>query len=183
MQQVKGLWALLMLPVLLSACVSNTVVENKPADVDERSVFVGPVKPELPIQDRVIVDGEVLPLPEERTISSQALPSKRPVSLVVKNLTRKAQDQSKAGDYDAAANSLERGLRIEPRNPNLWNQLADVRYLQQEWNKAIQLAAKSNTLAGSDQALRRENWYLMANAHKALGNFETEQKYRDKLRY
>ena len=132
--------------------------------------------------DRVIVDGKVLPLPdEERTISAYSLPEQRSVSPVVQNLIKKSQKQSSQDDFDGAANSLERALRIEPRNAMLWNRLADIRYLQKSWKKSIQLAAKSNTLAGNDNELRRENWYLMSNSYKALGNTSAEQKYRDKL--
>ena len=120
--------------------------------------------------DRVVVDGTVLPLPPERKIASYSLPQSQPVSPVVRDLMSKAQQQSQSGDHDSAANSLERALRIEPRNAKLWNRLADVRFSQESWQKAIQMAAKSNTLAGQDETLRRKNWYLMTNAHKALGN-------------
>jgi len=153
----------------VSACVSN-------------NVSVGESETLPDVQDRVVVDGKVLPLPEDRSIATYSLPNERPVSTVVRNLTRRAQDQVRDSNYDGAANSLERALRIEPRNPILWNRLADVHYLQKLWQKAIQLAAKSNTLAGDNQSLRRENWYLMSNAYKALGDVESEQKYRDRLK-
>jgi len=168
---IKNIASVFVIGCFLSACVSN----NQPPVV---------VEPEtLPdVQDRVIVDGKVLPLPEERSIATYSLPNEKPVSSVVRNLTSRAQDQTRSGNYDGAANSLERALRIEPRNPKLWNLLADVRYLQEAWKKAIQLAAKSNTLAADNKALRRENWYLMSNAYKKLGNAELEQKYRDKLK-
>ena len=153
----------------LGACVTSPSVTN-----------TGPIEPDT--TDRVIVDGKVLPLPdEERTISAYSLPEQRSVSPVVQNLIKKSQKQSSQDDFDGAANSLERALRIEPRNAMLWNRLADIRYLQKSWNKSIQLAAKSNTLAGNDNELRRENWYLMSNSYKALGNTSAEQKYRDKL--
>lgn len=166
---------------LLSACGSNYI---NPYALPEPSETILPetVTPEPDVQDRVVVDGNVLPLPEERKIATYSLPTEQPASSVVVNLTQRAQDQSREGNFDSAANSLERALRIEPRNAMLWNRLADVRYLQKAWKKAVQLAAKSNTLAGSNQVLRRENWYLMSNAYKALGDPVLEQKYRDKLR-
>jgi len=175
-RQFKAAAIILLLNVFLSACVSNNAVVSNPVPVESKPVVSEPVK------DKVVINGDVLPLPEERKIATYSLPNERPVSSVVRNLTRRAQDLSREGNYDAAANSLERALRIEPRNSKLWNQLADVRYSQESWNKAIQLAAKSNTLAGSDKTLRRENWYLMSNAYRKLGNSDLEQKYRDKLR-
>ena len=91
---------------------------------------------------------------------------------------RSPQSQS---DYEGAAADLERALRIEPRNPVLWARLAEVRYDQQEWRKAVQMAAKSNTLINSDDSLRRRNWVLMGNAYEALGETENADKYRQKL--
>lgn len=169
---------LLLLMSALTACATNSAVNNSRPVVDQ------PVQQRLPPQnttDRVVVDGTVLPLPQERTIASYSLPERQPVSSVVSDLMKKAQSQSQAGDFDSAANSLERALRIEPRNAKLWNRLAGVRYSQESWQKAIQLAAKSNTLSGQNKSLRRENWHLMSNSHKALGNVDAEQKYRNKL--
>jgi len=104
-----------------------------------------------------------------------------PVSPVVKRLMSSARSQSQQGNLDGAAGSLERALRIEPRNAILWARLAEVRYSQEAWRKAIQLAAKSNTLASNNKDLRRRNWYLMANAYQVLGDETSAQKFRSKL--
>jgi len=160
--------ALLLFILLTSACVSTRtadVPEQAPADVE----------------DRVIVDGKVLPLPDQNVVKTEPLSGQRTMSPVVRTLMTSAQNQRSAGNWDGAASSLERALRIEPRNATLWGRLADVRYAQKSWRKAIQLAAKSNTLAGSDQMLRRQNWYLMANAYEALDDPISSQKYRAKL--
>lgn len=154
----------------LGACVSNP----RPRDTEEPVPVV--------IDERIIIDGQVLPLPEEPVIETRPLPNQQPMSTVVTTLLRNAQTQRIDGNYDAAANSLERALRIEPRNAVLWSRLAGVRYAQKLWSQAVQMAAKSNTLAGTNRNLRRENWYLMANAYEANGNPASAQKYRDKLR-
>ncbi len=104
-----------------------------------------------------------------------------PASPVVMKLMVSANTQKSNGDLDAAANSLERALRIEPRNALLWSRLAEVRYAQQDWLQSVQLAAKSNTLAGGSTTLRRQNWYLMANAYDSIGDLASAQRYRDKL--
>ena len=133
------------------------------------------------VEDRAVVNGEVLPLPEESEIQIDSLPAEPAMSPVVQSLLASAEQQRNTGDPDAAANSLERALRIEPGNATLWSRLADVRYAQQDWQQAVQLAAKSNILAGSNHQLRRQNWYLMANAYSALGDHESARRYRDKL--
>ena len=103
------------------------------------------------------------------------------MSPVAQGLLASARQQVETSNWEGAANSLERALRIEPRNAVLWERLANVRYEQRDWRQAIQLAAKSNTLAGTNETLRRQNWYLMANAYDLLGDNEKAQKYRDKL--
>lgn len=153
---------------ILSACVST-------GGYDE------PSRTPAEVEDRIVIDGEVLPLPEEPAISVESLPEEQRASPVVERLLASAEQQRSQGNADAAANSLERALRIEPRNAVLWSRLANVRYTQNDWQQAIQLAAKSNTLAASNQQLRRQNWYLMASAYSAMGDETSAQKYRDKL--
>jgi predicted Zn-dependent protease len=75
-----------------------------------------------------------------------------------------------AGRLPNAAASLERALRIEPRNPRLWQELARVRLKQGEYAQAENVAARSNSWAGSDHALRAENWRLIAQAREARGD-------------
>lgn len=160
---------LVVLVVLgLSACASRPAVDTTTA-------------PKADVEERVVVDGQVLPLPQDPNIQVQPMANKRTMSPVVVKLMSTAQSQSQVANYDGAANSLERALRIEPRSALLWSRLADVRYAQKSWQQAIQLAAKSNTLTRNDDDLRRRNWYLMVNAYEATGNTESAQKYRDKL--
>jgi len=102
-------------------------------------------------------------------------PSPQPVytrpepAKAVQVLQRRAADQRAAGQLVAAAGSLERALRIEPRNPVLWNQLAHVRMEQKQYHLASGLAAKSNAFAVSkDFALRQDNQAIIARAKRNL---------------
>lgn len=89
---------------------------------------------------------------------------------VVQSLVSEAQTALAAGHPDDAARSLERALRIEPRNPVLWHFLGKTRVQQNRFDQAETLAAKSNTLAGTDNALRAANWRLIAQARSARGD-------------
>ncbi|WP_295390602.1 tetratricopeptide repeat protein, partial [Thiolapillus sp.] len=82
----------------------------------------------------------------------------------VQALSRRAEDQRASGQLVAAAASLERALRIEPKNAVLWNRLAHVRYEQKQYALASSLAAKSNAFAGQDQALRADNNKLISRS-------------------
>jgi tetratricopeptide (TPR) repeat protein len=66
--------------------------------------------------------------------------------------------------YEQAAAVLERALRIESRNSILWHNLAGIRLQQQDWARALSLAAKSNSLAVGDRVLRIRNWIVIALA-------------------
>jgi predicted Zn-dependent protease len=85
-------------------------------------------------------------------------------------LLGQAEKQANSGDLDAAAASLERAIRIEPRNPLLWYHLATVRLAQQEAAQAEQLAVKSNSLAAGNRLQQSRNWRLIAKARQALGD-------------
>jgi cytochrome c-type biogenesis protein CcmH/NrfG len=63
-----------------------------------------------------------------------------------------------------AAATLERALRIEPRNPRLWHELAKVRLRQGDGAQAANLAARSNSFAGSDSQLRAANQAIIEQA-------------------
>jgi len=162
--------ALAILVIMLVQACTTTGVNTPPAQA--------PAK----VEERTVVDGQVLPLPEERSIGTQPLPQSQSESVVAKRLLASANASMEQGDTASAGGSLERALRIEPRNAVLWSRLAEVRFAQKKWQQAIQMAAKSNTLTTPDSGLRRQNWNLMASAYAAQGKPELAEKYRAKLR-
>jgi len=88
----------------------------------------------------------------------------------VASLVDGARADVAAGRLVNAAASLERALRIEPRNPRLWQELARVRLRQGDYAQAESVAARSNSWAGNDSRLRAENWRLIAQAREARGD-------------
>ena len=99
----------------------------------------------------------------------EPLPARSDNTAVVALLETARQDTA-AGRLESAAATLERALRIEPRNASLWNQLARVRLQQGQPGQTIQLATKSNTLASDDNRLRAENWRLIGEARASRGD-------------
>jgi predicted Zn-dependent protease len=88
----------------------------------------------------------------------------------VASLMDSARADVAAGRLVNAAASLERALRIEPRNPRLWQELARVRLRQGDYAQAESVAARSSSWAGGDNRLRAENWRLIAQAREARGD-------------
>jgi cytochrome c-type biogenesis protein CcmH/NrfG len=76
----------------------------------------------------------------------------------------------KTGGYADAAASLERAIRIQPKNPELWHVLAEVRLKQQQPGLAEDLAKKSNLLAKNNAELIRSNWKIIAESLRLKGD-------------
>jgi len=92
--------------------------------------------------------------------------------IVIAGLQQDAIELNKKGESAKAAAVLERAIRIQPRNPSLWHQLAEVRYSQQQYAQAESLALRSNGYAALNTEIRRKNWLLIAEARSKLGNME-----------
>ncbi|RRQ20640.1 tetratricopeptide repeat protein [Thiohalobacter thiocyanaticus] len=150
--------------LLLSACASVPPGERAPViDAGQPAGTGGGRAPAPAATADTPEDGaDVVVIPLERS-SSGASPA-------VASLLGQAEAASRERDWSAAAVSLERGLRIEPRNPVLWNRLAEVRLQQGQYRQAEQLAAKSSSLAGDDSLLQARNWRLIARARRHQGD-------------
>lgn len=105
------------------------------------------------------------------TMQSQ-LPPQPSDNTAVQALLNKAHGDTAAGRLDAAEANLERALRIEPRNPALWQELARVRLAQRQYGQAENLAAKSNALAAGNRYLLSENWRIIGEARNRRGDLE-----------
>lgn len=107
----------------------------------------------------------------------------RPQPPAVVALLDTAERQANSGDLEAAAASLERAIRIDPRNPVLWYHLATVRLSQGDAHAAEQLATKSNSLSSGNTAQQARNWELIARARRAqrddAGAAAAERRARD----
>ena len=95
-------------------------------------------------------------------------------------LLDRAHSQSAAGELEQAGASLERALRIEPRNALLWQKLARVRLDLGLYRQAESLAAKSNGFAAGNRILRGENWRIIGQARSGLGDFRGAQDAFDR---
>jgi len=111
--------------------------------------------------------------PVEEPAAKPAVPASD--NIAVANLVANARGDAAAGRLANAGATLERALRIEPRNPRLWQELAHVRLKQGEFAQAESVAARSNAWAGADPALRAENWRLIAKAREARGDAQGAQ--------
>jgi len=88
----------------------------------------------------------------------------------VLSLLRSAQSARAAGQYAQASGSLERALRIEPRNYFVWSTLADTYLREKNFDQAVSVAQKSNSLGRGNVYVEQENWRIIRDARSAGGN-------------
>jgi len=124
-------------------------------------------------------EGPSEPVPPGPPAAAEPPPIARSENLAVAGLMESARVDAAAGKLSTAAASIERALRIEPRNPRLWQELARVRLQQGQLVQAENVAARSNSFAGSDSALRAENWRLIAQARETRGDAEGAREARE----
>ena len=105
-----------------------------------------------------------------------ASPLERPASTpdsstkAVTSLVESAHADVAAGRLGNAAASMERAIRLAPRNARLWQELARLRLQQGDFAQAEHVALRSNSLIRGDASLRVENWNIIAQSREARGD-------------
>ncbi|MEQ6342161.1 MAG: hypothetical protein M3A44_11035 [Gammaproteobacteria bacterium] len=162
--QIKSAMTGVAAALLLAGCASQ-MSKDKPAAV--------PKEP-----SPVAREQKVTPTPKEENASPPPAASSPPASHAVApaasqatspavaDMLKKAERLVKAKKLGAAVATLERALRLEPKNPVVWHRLALVRQQQGRLAQAADLAAKSNALLGENDPLRAQNDSLVAKVLK-----------------
>lgn len=120
------------------------------------------------------------PIPPQPQFPEQVQPesAREPVRQMPKqtgniaaDFSRQAATQVGQGNLDLASATLERGLRLAPKDAMLWSQLAEVKLQQHQYRQASSLAAKSNSLAGDNTALVQKNHWIVEEARRKSGGY------------
>jgi|GEM_PF-6224408 len=85
-------------------------------------------------------------------------------------------------NFPAAWSMAERMQNIAPTDAGVWSRLADIRFAQQAYPQAIQLAKKSSQLAGYNKSLLIHNWRLIQQAALGLGDTQQAQHASNQLK-
>jgi len=97
-------------------------------------------------------------------------------------LLESAEQERQSGKVDIAASTIERALRMEPKNALLWTRLAEIRLTQNNWQQAYVLANKSNSLAGDNRKLQIQNWQIIEKVKIRQGDRVAIEQARNKIR-
>ena len=195
--------AALLAALLLSACA---------ADPASRGAWPYPVPPSMPGSGSGSVppDGappEALPpeLPKPPVIIKPLPPVAGPdapppllnsyprtleasgLAAPVLALVKQSREAKRGKNYDQAEAALERALRIEPRNPWVWQQLGGLHLLMGQQEQALSEARKSNSLGKRNPWIEVENYRVIAQTSGALGNhaeaLQAQARYEDRQRW
>lgn len=84
--------------------------------------------------------------------------SSHPVSgnQAVGSLYQDGLQEKQVGNWAAAQATFERALRIEPNNPTLWYELAQLAYQQHNHSEAKALALRAQSYAGDNTRVKRK---------------------------
>jgi predicted Zn-dependent protease len=158
-----------ILALLLAGCASAPVQQAPKPPIPEVMPPIPEAMPQLPGESNILAP--TAPAPEPKPVMSG--------NKAVIALLDRAQLDYEGGKREAAGASLERALRIEPRNPWLWHELAQLRLTQGQYAQAITLAQKSTSFAAREPRLRALNWRVIGNARVAQGDSTgAEQAYK-----
>ena len=113
---------------------------------------------------------EAVPYQESKTARTPQPRTTAPSSPAVVALVSEADRNYKAGNLESAVVTIERALRIEPRNAKLVYKLAALRLKQNKPHLAEDLAKKAALLATGDLVIKKQSWLLIAEARRIYGD-------------
>lgn len=144
----------------------------------ENAAEPAPVEPQAPAPGAV---QENLPPPAPPPAPVfEPLSAFAPLSPAVGALVIAANQNSEKGDLQSATTTIERAIRIEPRNATLYYKLALLRLKEAKPRLAEDLAKKSALLASNDTRLKKHSWLLIAKAREMQKNFDGAKEAKAK---
>lgn len=164
--------------LLSSGCTTNASTRAKAEDRTLNDPDYGSTVMTTPAKDAKITSPTVQtspyvtppaprPSPEQHSSASD---SSSKANAAVTSLVSSADNSIKHGDYKSASASIERALRHDPKNADLWHRLAQVRLRQSEYAQVESLSLKSNALSNGNKPLMARNWSLISKARRLRGN-------------
>lgn len=122
-------------------------------------------QPPAPIEERELEERVRIPAREE-SAGVQVYPLKNPA---VAELTAQASQAEADGNLNQAAILLERAMRIQPRDPELLQQMAEVQLQRGDYGQAVSFATRSHDFGPRVGELCARNWRTMSVAYERLG--------------
>jgi hypothetical protein len=148
------------------------VIKRYPSGISPK-IFTRPDADTLPENEGVEIDpyANVPENMDDKPKPMGTIGTRRSTSSpAVEALLVRAYADAKLGRTDAAMIKLERGLRIEPQNPKLWNQLAELHYKKGNYQQAITMVKKAINFSSNNKEMTAKNWRLLSDVAQKSGD-------------
>lgn len=159
--QLRLIGAALLLS-LAAACAPVERVPDRPPTTE----IPPPVPPPAPPSPTLPVPAPVPDLPPGTVEPAPPVRTAPPVSAAGATLLSESRAHQAAGRYELAAASLERALRIEPRQPLLWLELGELRLREGDYVQAESLGRRALSLSVGDSTIRERAEKLITDAQR-----------------
>ncbi len=88
----------------------------------------------------------------------------------VRQLSTQAEDAEKKGDLAQASGYLERALRIQPRDPQLLQHMAEIKLQNEDYQQALSFAVRSYDIGPRVGEICSRNWRTISVAKEHMNN-------------
>jgi len=123
-------------------------------------------QPPMPVENNE-VDTRVRTPASEDSAGVQVYSLQNPA---VKELTAQAVVAERGGELDKASGYLERALRIEPRDPQLLQHMAEIELQKEDYQQALSFAEKSYDIGPRVGEICSRNWRTISVAREHLND-------------
>jgi Flp pilus assembly protein TadD len=113
------------------------------------------------------VDARVREPARQDSEGIQVFPLQNPA---VQTLLADASDAESTGNFDQATVLLERALRIQPQNPEVLQQMAEVQIQKKDYQQALTFAVKSYDIGPRVGEICSRNWHTISVAREYLND-------------
>ena len=156
------------------APIENRTQTPNADTVESNAEAEAPISPVAP-QDKTVT---VTPLASPDFSRIETLDAPGPESIAADDahsdasavLLAQANNALAAGDLRTSESITNRALRISPREPSLWLQLARIRMKQGDFDAALSTGERAVALSGEDKQLKDRSLRIVAAAHRQLGD-------------
>lgn len=127
--------------------------------------------------DRREVETQVRTPAKQDSAGVQVFPLQNPA---VKELMADAADAEGRGDFQQASMLLERALRIQPRDPELLQHMAEIQLQQKDYSQALNFATRSYDSGPRVGEICSRNWRTIGVAREQMGDKSGAREARDR---
>ncbi len=133
-------------------------------------------QPPVPIQERSVdIEQEVRQPAEIEGAGLQVRPLQNPG---VRELVSQADQAEQNGDLNQSSIYLERALRIQPRDPELLQRIAEIKLQQESYEQALNYASRSYDVGPKVGEICSRNWRTISVSREFLDDYAGAEQAR-----